>query len=57
MNANVVARNDSQDDFVEDLERFMQKVPGSGPYMLDIEQMVDEKWGAGTFHRYLGKIR
>jgi len=33
------------------LESFMRRVPGSGPYMLDIRDRVDALYGGGAFMR------
>jgi len=39
---------------VEALEAFMRRVPGSGPYMLDIRDKVDAMYGEGAFMRGIG---
>jgi len=47
----------SQSWLVEALELFMRRAPGSGPYMLDIRDEVERRWGRGAFMRLLWKLR
>ena len=38
---------------VEALESFLRRVPGSGPYMREIAEEIDRKFGPGSFRRFL----
>ena len=46
--------SDKHVSLVAALEAFMRRVPGSGPYTLDIRDKVDAMYGEGAFMRGIG---